>query len=150
MTQHHAITGHSRQTQRVRIWLARILMLAGAFLMVATFAIFLPVHTMARFHEFLGLGDFPDRPITAYLARSTSLLYAVHGLLMFYTGLTIEMHWRYVPLFGWLHIAIGSCTLMTDLLAPMPTYWTVIEGGPVAALGILILIMYQIGFAGTQ
>jgi len=123
-----------------------LLLLGGTILLLATFAIFLPVGWMESGHELLDLGEFPDRPITAYLARSTSLLYAVHGFLMVYTGLTLRWHWRLVPVFGWLHIAIGLVMLGTDIAAPMPLYWTVSEGGPVALLGLLFLWLNKRAF----
>ncbi len=120
-------------------------MLSGMFLMCAFAAILLPVTTMASIHQWLGLGEFPDVPIMAYLARSTSVLYGTHGFLMFYTGWTIRQHWRYVPIFGWLHIVIGMTLLVTDILAPLPLYWIVAEGGPIAALGVLILVLAKRG-----
>jgi hypothetical protein len=131
-------------------WEARLLkfllLLGGTILLTAAFAVFLPVGWMKTGHEWLGLGEFPDRPITAYLARSTSLLYAVHGSLMVYTGLTLRLHWRFVPLFGWLHVVIGLVMLGTDITAPMPWYWTIAEGGPVAGLGVLMLWLYNRAF----
>ncbi len=45
-----------------------ILLAAGAFLMCAALAVFLPVAAMASAHQWLGLGEFPDAPITVYLA----------------------------------------------------------------------------------
>jgi hypothetical protein len=122
-----------------------ILILSGGFLMTAFLAVFLPVQSMQSMHERLGLGEFPVAPITDYLARSTSLLYGVHGSILFYTGLTIQHHWRFVPLLGWLHIVIGMAMLGIDLAAPMPTYWTAMEGGPVAAVGVLMLFLFKKG-----
>jgi hypothetical protein len=120
-------------------------MLSGMFLMSAFLTVLLPVATMQTVHEWLGLGEFPVTPITAYLARSTSLLYGVHGSVIFYTGLTIRYHWRFIPLIGWLHIVIGFAILAIDITAPMPMYWTVLEGGPIAAIGVLILFLFRRG-----
>ncbi len=131
----------SRQYVIVR-W---ILILSGAFLTCAFAAVFLPVSVMASVHDWLGLNQFPDGAITPYLARSTSVLYGAHGVLMAYTGWTIRRHWRYVPIFGWLHIVIGITLLITDILAPLPLYWIVAEGGPIAALGALILWLARNG-----
>ena len=64
----------------------------GVGLLVATAAVFLPVEWMAAIHRWLGLGEFPDSPITIYLARSTSLLYAVHGFLMLYTAIHLHQY----------------------------------------------------------
>ncbi len=123
------------------IWLRRLMFLSGSFLLLATFAVFLPVAAMAEAHEFLGLGTFPDAPVTIYLARSTSILYALHG------AVTVYVAWQWnplkvmVPFLGFLHIVLGLTMLGIDLTTPMPAYWTAIEGGPVAALGVLIVWM---------
>ena len=115
--------------------------------MLAFFAVLLPVKTMASVHQWLGLENFPNQPIANYLARSTSLLYGVHGVMMLYTGLTLEHHWRLVWLFGWLHIVIGVTIFFIDLMAPMPWYWISLEGPPVALLGGLILYLARSAFA---
>ena len=132
-------------------WLLKwILVLAGSFLMLAFGAVLLPVDTMAAVHGWLGLGEFPNQPITIYLARSTSLLYGIHGVLMFYTGLTLDHHWRMVWFFGWLHVVVGLTILVVDILASMPWWWTAIEGPPVAALGGLILYLAEKSFGGKR
>lgn len=120
-----------------------ILLLSGVFLMSAFATTLLPVSWMASTHQWLGLGEFPNSPITIYLARSTSLLYGVHGLLMFYTGWSIETHWRWVTIFGWLHVLMGSSMVMIDWTSGMPAYWTAIEGPPVAILGVVILLLLK-------
>lgn len=123
-----------------RQWLLKwLLIISGFFLMTAFLAALLPVSWMAESHRWLGLGDFPNFPITAYLARSTSLLYGVHGTMMLFTGYTLQHHWRLVPLFAWLHISLGIMMFFVDVTAPMPLYWIVMEGPPVAGLGCLML-----------
>ncbi len=123
-----------------------LLVLSGLFLMLAFVAVLLPTAWMADAHLWLGLGEFPAQPITFYLARSTSLLYGVHGVLMFYLGISLNHHWRLVWLFGWLHIVIGVTMLGIDITSPMPWYWIAAEGGPVAGLGVVILLLAQIAF----
>ena len=123
-------------------WMLKwILLLTGLFLVSAFFAMALPVDWMAAIHRWLGLGEFPDAPITIYLARSTSLLYGVHGTLMFYTGWTIDKHWRFVSLLGCLHLVIGTAMFLVDWTSGMPAYWTFVEGPPVAILGVFILFL---------
>ncbi len=132
--------------KRARDILQWLLVLSGLFLMVAFLAVLLPVSWMSIGHRWLGLGDFPDQPITVYLARSTSLMYGVHGVLMLYIGLTLDNHWRLVKVLGYLHVLIGISMLIIDLTAPMPWYWTLVEGGPVAGLGVLILFLARVSF----
>ncbi len=112
-------------------------------MLVATVAVFLPVRAMATVHGWLGLGEFPDAPITIYLARSTSMLYAVHGAMMLFVSMDLKRYWPLVPVFGWLHVAIGLTMFGIDLTSPMPVYWIVGEGIPIAIAGGAILWMYK-------
>ena len=127
-----------------------LLIVSGLFLILAFAAVLLPVETMASVHQWLGLEDFPNRPITIYLARSTSLMYGVHGFLMFYTGLTLERHWRLAAFFGWLHMLIGVTVFFIDLTTPMPLYWIAMEGPPVALLGFVLLYLTRKTFANSS
>lgn len=117
--------------------------IVGCGLMVAAFAIFLPVQTMAAVHDWLGLGEFPDQPITIYLARSTSLLYAIHGTLMLFVSFDMNRYWPLIPVFGWLHVAIGLTMFGIDLTAPMPLYWIAGEGIPIAFAGLAIVWLWR-------
>lgn len=120
-----------------------LLAITGVGLMFAALAVVMPRQWMAVGHAWLGLGEFPDRPITVYLARSTSLLYAVHGSLMLFVSFDLKRYWPMVRLFGWLHIVIGLTMLGIDLTSPMPWYWTAFEGVPVALAGVLILWLWS-------
>lgn len=120
-----------------------LLLITGVMLLLAFVAVFLSPSAMASGHQWLGLGEFPDRPITIYLAKSTSLLYAIHGVLMVYTALTITRNWEFVWLFGVLHVVMGLTMLFTDISAGMPLYWIVGEGLPVAAMGFVILFLFR-------
>jgi len=129
---------HSHRPQK---WLRLLLTVIGCGLLVATIPIFFPANLMATIHGWLGLGEFPDGPITIYLARSTSLLYAVHGAVILFVSFDVNRYRPIVFLLGWLHIAIGVTTFVIDLTAPMPWYWTAVEGIPVAAMGGAILLL---------
>lgn len=131
------------QMNKSAIWLQRLLIVIGLGLMVATFPVFFPVGLMATIHGWLGLGEFPDFPITVYLARSTSLLYAVHGVIMFTAGMRIKELHSLVPLLGWIHVVIGLCMLGIDVTAGMPWYWTAFEGIPISLAGGLILWLWS-------
>lgn len=119
--------------------LRSLLFITGLGLMVATIPIFFPANLMAYFHQLLGLGEFPDRPITLYLARSTSLLYAVHGFVMTYTAWNFTKMRPLVPVLGWLHVIVGLTMFGIDWTSGMPLYWTVGEGPGVAAMGAIIV-----------
>ena len=123
--------------------LRALLALIGCGLMVAAAAVLLPFQTMAQMHSWLGLGELPDAPITRYLARSTSLLYAVHGALMLYASLDIKRYWPMIVVFGWLHVVIGLTMFGIDLTSAMPLYWIAGEGIPIALVGGLIIYLWK-------
>jgi len=123
--------------------LRALMAIIGCGLMVAAAAVFLPAETMATVHGWLGLGEFPDAPITLYLARSTSLLYAIHGALMLYVSFDMKRYWPLVKVFGWLHVVIGLTMFGIDLSASMPTYWIAGEGIPIAIAGGVIVLLWQ-------
>ena len=124
-------------------WLRWLLALTGCGLMLATITVFFPVGLSATIHGWLGLGEFPDRPITIYLARSTSMLYAVHGSLILIVSFDMKRYWPLIRVFGWLHIVMGLTMLGIDVSTPMPLYWIVGEGIPIAMAGVLILWLWQ-------
>lgn len=116
-----------------------LLRLGGFTMLLAVFAIFLPVRWMAVTHEWLGMGPFPESPLVDYLTRSASLLYAWHGGLLLVLSFNVR---RFQPVLIYLGIvtAIGGWILLgIDLHAGMPLYWTLWEGPPVALLGCLMV-----------
>lgn len=124
-------------------WLRWLLAIIGCGLLVATIPVFFPVKWMATIHGWLGLGEFPDSAIVIYLARSTSMLYAVHGFLMLYVSFDMKRYWPLVPVFGWLHVAIGLTMFGIDLSTPMPMFWIAGEGIPIAIAGCAILWLWR-------
>jgi hypothetical protein len=105
---------------------------------------------MAICHRWLGLGEFPDAQITIYLARSTSLLYAMHGAVMFYVAWNYDRCQPLVPLLGLLHVVLGATMIGVDLNAGMPLYWTAGEGLPIALTGGAILLLHRRAFSSSH
>ena len=130
--------------QSVSFRILRVLLaVTGVGLLLAVVPIFFPASVINYLHQQLGLGEFPDVAIAFYLARSTSLLYAVHGALMFFVSFNLVRYWPLVRLFGFLHVVLGLTMLGIDFSAPMPLYWIIGEGMPVAATGLLILWLWN-------
>jgi hypothetical protein len=119
--------------------------LGGCLLASAAIPLFFPTSLMATIHAALDLGEFPQQPIAVYLAKSTSLMYAVHGVVMLYVACDFKRCRHFIPLLGWLHVAIGAAALYIDLAAPMPGWWTAGEGPPVIGFGLLFLWLYRQG-----
>jgi len=137
----------SMNAEKILSWLMTIV---GCGLMVAFFFMLIPAKLMMGIHAWLGLGDLPDAPITFYLARSTSLLYGIHGALMFVCGRNIRKYSDLMPVFGWLHVLIGAAMLGIDLAEGMPWWWTTFEGAPIAATGLLIVWLSKKASQGEQ
>ena len=124
-------------------WLRRLMYLNGLVLLLASPAVCLPSLTMKGWHEWLGLGVFPDSRITIYLARSTALLYAVHGAVTFYVAWKWKLFRELVPLLAGLHVLMGLTLIGIDWTTAMPAYWTLLEGGPIACFGLFLLWLYR-------
>ena len=124
-------------------WLRVLVGLGGCLLASASVPLFFSPGLMASIHGALGLGEFPWQPIAIYLAKSTSLMYAVHGSVMLFVAVNFAAYRQLVPLLGIIHVALGGALLYIDLSAGMPWWWTAFEGPPVASLGVLFLWLYQ-------
>ncbi len=103
---------------------------------------------MARIHADLGLGIFPAAPLTDYLARSVSALYAFHGGMLLILSTDVRRYLPAVRLLGWLTAGFGLVLLGIDLHAPMPGWWTFMEGPWVLAVGLLIVWLCGRAHAG--
>ena len=83
--------------------------------------------------------EFPAVPVAWYLARSTSLLYALHGALVVFASCDVLRYWpliRFLALASMIH---GGLILAIDLSAGMPGWWSVIEGPCFAVTGLIML-----------
>lgn len=125
---------------RFLLWLIR---LNAAIVLCAALCALLPFEWMDRVHGWLGLGPLPDAPITRYLTRSLSLVYALHGAIL----LTVTLDWaRYrplVPVLAGLHAALGAGLILVDLAAGVPWWWTASEGPGLVGYAALVLVVYR-------
>lgn len=119
------------------------LYLIAVTLILATFTVFLPTSWMIATHEFLGLGTFPNSPLTQYLTRSISALYAIHGMLIFSIAIQIKRNWHLVPAIGFTHLFFGIVVCGVGFTAPLPWYWRLAEGPSIAFAGLLILLAWR-------
>ncbi|MDA1163717.1 MAG: hypothetical protein O3B13_11500 [Planctomycetota bacterium] len=132
------------QRRRGRDWpLSWFLRLVGVADLLAIVVVFLPDVWLEWAHEAIGLGGLPQGRIVGYLARSTSLLYGIHGALLLILGSDVS---RYRPLIRWYGIVIvgaGVLLVGVDIAESMPLWWTVSEGIAVIGIGAVILTLCQ-------
>jgi hypothetical protein len=115
-----------------------LLRFGGAVLCFAFPAVLLPVDWMASTHEALGLGPYPRSVIVEYLSRSIAALYGLHGILLLIVARDPERYREIVSYIAFFNITFGLLMLAIDLQAGMPWFWTIAEGPPIAAMGVVI------------
>jgi hypothetical protein len=116
-----------------------VLRCAGAVLLMAFAAIFLPAEWMSATHAWLGLGTFPRSPLVEYLTRSLSALYAIKGGLYLVLSTDVVRYTAVISYVGWSTIAFGAGMVIVDTHAGMPWYWTLLEGPPIAGMGLALV-----------
>ena len=116
---------------------------AGVLLLAAPCAL-LPFAWMDAIHrDVLGLDSLPDIPITKYMARSLSLVYALHGAVILVVTLDLERYRPLVPILALLHIGFGCAMLAVDMSAGLPWWWTAVEGPSLVGFGLLVFAVYH-------
>lgn len=118
-----------------------LLRLAGCFTLTAFLAMLLPQDWMASTHEWLGLGPFPRRPVVDYLARSVAALYGFHGALLLLIARDPVRYRTIVGFVGVMNVIFGMLLVAIDLHAGLPWWWTLGEGPPIAAFGVIVLYL---------
>lgn len=126
--------------QRALVLLLRFM---GCVLLLAFPAVLLPESWMASTHAWLGLGEFPASMLTDYLTRSIAALYGFHGVLVLIVSRDVVRYRPIVTFLGVMGIAFGAIILAIDLNAGMPWWWIAGEGPPLAAMGLLVLLLNQ-------
>jgi len=127
-----------RNPERLLVWLLRLF---GASTLTALGAVFMPHDWMNLIHQRLGMGELPHLPIVGYLTRSISALYALHGALLIFLSVDVRRYLPLVRFLGAASVVMGVLLLGLDLAVGMPVFWTVAEGPPVVALGLVILVL---------
>jgi hypothetical protein len=123
----------------------RLLRLIGAVDCLAVFAVLMPRSLIESISLRLGFAPFPPGPLAEYLARSTSLLYALHGALLLYVASDVTRYWGLIRCLGGLAVIHGTLMLAIDLQLGMPGWWCLAEGPTFAASGLLLLALIKRG-----
>jgi hypothetical protein len=124
--------------ERCLQWLLRAL---GTLDVLAFAAVLMPEGWMAASHAWLGMGEFPGAPLVDYLARSASLMYAQHGAVFLFLSGDVRRYRPLIRFMAIIAIVSGCIMLAIDLLAPIPLFWTVIEGPGYIVLASTVLAL---------
>jgi hypothetical protein len=126
--------------QRTRV-IVLLLRLAGCVTASAFLAMFLPVDWMAATHQRLGLGEFPRVPLVDYLTRSVAALYGFHGLLLLLVSADPIRYRAIVSYVAIMNVVFGVIMVVIDVHAGLPIIWTVLEGPPIIAFGVVLALL---------
>jgi len=119
--------------------LSWMLIVIGVAAMTALVPMVMPTAWMETVNDRMGLGPFPRTPLTEYLTRSLSGLYAMVGGMMFYLGLHVRRHVQMIRFLGWLTAAFGVALTGIDFAVGMPANWAWGEGPPTVVIGLVFV-----------
>ena len=120
-------------------WTRLALMAVGTFDVLAFGALFLSDDAMAAVHQALGLGELPRTPIVGYLARTASLQYGLHGVLLWAASMNVARFAPLVPWLGGLKLLQALAITVVDATEGMPLWWTIVEPSCLALAGAGLL-----------
>jgi len=121
-------------------WLVFVLRANGVAMLLALPAVFMPLEWMAKAHDELGLGVFPDAVIVQYLARTISGLYVVLGLMTLKMSLNIMLYLSLIRFWAAVNLVAGVVLLGIDVWLQMPLFWIVIQGPYVILYSTALLV----------
>ncbi len=120
-------------------FLRLFLRVIGAAALLALPCALMPFTWMDQIHRGLGMGQLPAGPIVGYLARSTSLFYALIGGLFWVLSFDLYRHRTVLCYLGTALILFGLLLSGVDFLEGMPLWWSLAEGPFNIVFGGIIL-----------
>ena len=131
-----------RQTTAGRLLKVWLWLVGGSQLTAVAFA-FGPDAWLHGVHGWLGLGVFPAGAVAEYLARATSLLYALLGGFTVAMSLDLHRHRTLLAVYGVGMVVFGLAVAVVCVMAGMPAWWTLAEAGSTTAGGLVTLALWR-------
>jgi hypothetical protein len=125
----------AHNAERMLTWLLRFL---GGLTLLALFPMVMPTDWMSAANDWLGLEPLHRSPLTEYLTRSLSAIYALVGALTLYVSLEVRRYLGFVAFAGKLTVLLGLVFSALDAWAGLPGAWSWSEGPLTVALGMLM------------
>jgi hypothetical protein len=107
-------------------------------LLVAAVPVLFPTDLMAGMHARMGLGEFPRGRLTEYLTRSAAACYALHGAVVWMLSWDVRRYRDLITGMYRLHLLFALTVCGIDLWSGMPAWWTLVEGGTIAVVAVVI------------
>lgn len=121
---------------RILVWLLRAI---GTLDFAAIQFVFAPRDWLAGIHQWLGLGDFPQHPIVGYLARSTSIWYAIYGLLLWFVSFDVQKYALLIRVLAATLVIQGLIIASVGAAEGLPIFWIMSEGTVCSTMGLALL-----------
>jgi hypothetical protein len=125
--------------------LALALRILGTLDSLALVAALAPRPWIVVAHEWCGLGPLPDGPVVGYLFRSASLLYALHGAMIWFVAGDVVRYWPLIRFLAILAVIHGAILVGIDVAEALPGWWRWAEGPGFAATGAIVLWLQRRG-----
>lgn len=125
-------------SRRLLAWFLRI---AGAFEILAFFAVVMPRSWMEVSHAWLGMGEMANGPLIMFMIRQASFTYGMHGVSLFVLASDVVRFRVLVILNGIAYLLAGPIFFLIDWTAGMPWWWTVADALGCGFAGVAILVL---------
>ena len=124
--------------QRMQAWLLR---LAGAFEILAFFAVVMPRSWMEVSHAWLGLGEMPGGPLIMFMIRQSSYTYGMHGVSLWILASNVKRFQPLVVFNGLAFLIAGPVFFLIDYKYGMPWAWTLMDALGCGFFGAALLLL---------
>ena len=115
----------------------------GIICCLAVVPLLMPTSWMAACHEWLGLGDFPEAPIVEYLARLTSGLCALLGLLALVLATNVRHYAAVIRLLAVSLATLEIINLLYGFSSGLPAWWIWSDAIGAGVFAIAVLYLQQ-------
>ncbi len=127
------------RAERAEAILKWLLYVLGGLAATAVVPMVMPFAWMQAANDALGLGPLDDTPLTQYLTRSLSAVYALLGVLVIYLARDVRRYRQLLIFVGWLTALLGAALTVIDFAIGMPASWSWGEGPPTVVCGLVIV-----------
>jgi hypothetical protein len=119
---------------------ALLLRFFGILDLLALIAALAPRSTLASGAQMVGLA-LPAEPLPEYLARTASILYALHGAVVLFVSFDVLRYWALIRFMACVALMHGALVLAIDAAEGMPVWWRLLEGPVISVTGAVVLLL---------
>lgn len=119
-----------------------VLRVGGLGMLFALIFVFCPFSWMVRINAWLEMsGELIYTPVTSYLIRTLSAMYAIFGVLFLFISFDLPRYRELIRFLGMISVVAGAGVTILDAILRLPLAWTALEGPMTIALGVIIIYL---------